>query len=168
MEERLARFRAVPLGSLAADPVWTSARHLADAASAWIAALADADARRRAQGSVDRLVRSEWTPALTHGDFAPANVLLRADGSLVLLDLGSVAERHPLLDRAWWALIVRYHHGPASLALPRLAGLALPDVAVARALQLHAHARPSTRQHALELTMAALSWAEEQPPPRPR
>jgi aminoglycoside phosphotransferase (APT) family kinase protein len=169
MAELIGRFRTVAAGSVEADPAWTSARHFADAAPPWIAALADADTRRRAQASVDRIVSSDWTPVLTHGDFAPANILVRDDGSLVLLDLGAVAERHPLLDRAWWALIVRYHHGAESPALPNLADAALPDVAAVRAIQLHADANTDARPHAHDLTMAALSWAEERPePPPPR
>ena len=49
-----------------------------------------------------------------HGDFAPINVLLDADGRIAaLLDFEHAGPGPALLDVAWWGWVVRHHHRDA-------------------------------------------------------
>ena len=48
--------------------------------------------------------------AMVHGDLVPANVLVRDGAGAALLDLEAVRMGEPLLDAAWFAWIVRFHH----------------------------------------------------------
>ena len=49
-----------------------------------------------------------------HGDFAPINVILAADGSVAaLLDFEHAGIGDPLMDVAWWGWVVRHHHPDA-------------------------------------------------------
>lgn len=173
MGEMLARLTTLPQGSVAVDPAWESSRALARASPAWVSTIPDGDIRAEIRASIARLVQVEWIPVTAHGDFVPANVMIREDGVLVLLDLGGVAGRHPLLDEAWWGLIVRYHHGrqfqslfdrlQAAASLGRQESLeAMPaDVAVVRALQLYAEGGSAARRHLSVLVSAAVAWSKD-------
>jgi len=49
--------------------------------------------------------------AFVHGDFAPINVVIGADGEIsALLDFEHAGEGPALLDIAWWGWVVRHHH----------------------------------------------------------
>jgi aminoglycoside phosphotransferase (APT) family kinase protein len=49
--------------------------------------------------------------AFVHGDFAPINVVIGADGEIgALLDFEHAGEGPALLDVAWWGWVVRHHH----------------------------------------------------------
>jgi aminoglycoside phosphotransferase (APT) family kinase protein len=49
--------------------------------------------------------------AFVHGDFAPVNVVMRADGEIgALLDFEHAGTGPALLDLAWWGWVVRHHH----------------------------------------------------------
>ena len=55
--------------------------------------------------------------AFVHGDFAPINVILAADGSVAaLLDFEHADVGDPLTDVAWWGWVVRHHHPDAWVA----------------------------------------------------
>jgi aminoglycoside phosphotransferase (APT) family kinase protein len=54
-----------------------------------------------------------WRIGISHGDFAPINVIVRPDDTLVLLDLDDLGLGPLLLDLAWWGWVVRYHHPDA-------------------------------------------------------
>lgn len=65
-----------------------------------------------------------------HGDFAPVNVVLGADGEIAaLLDFEHAGAGPALLDVAWWGWVVRHHHPDAwSVAWPTfLAAAAIPQ-----------------------------------------
>jgi len=52
--------------------------------------------------------------AFIHGDFAPVNVVMRADGEIgALLDFEHAGTGPALLDVAWWGWVVRHHHPEA-------------------------------------------------------
>lgn len=57
--------------------------------------------------AVDALTRVSFI----HGDFAPVNVVLDADGEIAaLLDFEHAGLGPALLDVAWWGWVVRHHH----------------------------------------------------------
>jgi Ser/Thr protein kinase RdoA (MazF antagonist) len=171
---------AVSTSLVTADDAWVSPGTLQRAADGWQARLggpvqlpapggAAVDGVARALAHIDRL---PWSAVVSHGDFVPANVLVAADGSLTLLDLGGVASRHPALDAAWWALIVRHHHAAQAPRLTRclladaFAAGTVPDdrllasLALVRAIQLAADRDPGEpRRHLLDLAASAAEWA---------
>jgi aminoglycoside phosphotransferase (APT) family kinase protein len=58
--------------------------------------------------------RTSESTALVHGDFAPVNVVMRADGEVgALLDFEHAGTGPALLDVAWWGWVVRHHHPEA-------------------------------------------------------
>ena len=99
-----------------------------------------------AMGSLHRAVRAidpNLAPlAFVHGDFAPVNVILAADGTIAaLLDFEHAHVGDPLADVAWWGWVVRHHHPDAwDAAWPTfcLAAGADPghDASILRALML--------------------------------
>ncbi|MEP7359632.1 MAG: phosphotransferase family protein [Anaerolineales bacterium] len=50
-------------------------------------------------------------PAVVHGDFHPANVLLRPDGSAVVIDWSSLGVSDPRFDLAWSLMLAESHAG---------------------------------------------------------
>ena len=49
--------------------------------------------------------------AFVHGDFAPVNVVMHADGEIAaLVDFEHAGTGPALLDVAWWGWVVRHHH----------------------------------------------------------
>ncbi len=50
-------------------------------------------------------------PAVTHRDFHPNNVLLRADGSAVVIDWSGLAVTDPRFDLAWTLMLAQSHAG---------------------------------------------------------
>jgi aminoglycoside phosphotransferase (APT) family kinase protein len=52
--------------------------------------------------------------AFVHGDYAPVNVIVDADGEIGgLLDFEHAGSGPALLDVAWWGWVVRHHHPEA-------------------------------------------------------
>lgn len=127
---------AVDDAGLAPDRTWAQRDRLADAAIGWLAALGLADEdtlRTNLVHAIDALLASwtddaPWDLVVTHGDFAPINVLVGGDGALTVLDLHDVAIAPRLFDVAWWGWVVRYHH-PAAWAI------GWPDLIVAAGLE---------------------------------
>lgn len=71
-----------------------------------LAALDGADATLAGRGSVP--------PAFVHGDFAPINVILGADGTVrAVIDFEHAHVGDPRADIAWWGWVVRHHHPDA-------------------------------------------------------
>jgi aminoglycoside phosphotransferase (APT) family kinase protein len=70
------------------------------------APLVDWLAAHRAQAACAR-------PAVTHRDFHPANVLLRADGSPVVIDWPNLAVTDARFDLSWTLMLVQSHVGRA-------------------------------------------------------
>lgn len=99
---------------------------------------------------IQQLATATLTP-FAHGDFAPINVIVDADGAIVaLLDFEHAGPGPGLLDVAWWGWVVRHHHpkaweaawpvflagaglecGPVEVGLHALALQALEDRAAA-------------------------------------
>jgi aminoglycoside phosphotransferase (APT) family kinase protein len=169
---RLAReLGQLPTSSVASDPAWRSPADLRSAATEWLEQLAaEEEAVRERRAAiwlcVQRASAATWSPRPTHGDFVPANVLVRAGRIEALLDVTDLALRHPDVDAAWWELVVGFHHPAeaARLATSLRRGYAardqelarpLRDVAAVRALQLAALAGPAGRSHAVALLAAA-------------
>ncbi len=51
---------------------------------------------------------------MIHGDFAPINVIVGADGEIAaLLDFEHARAASPVVDVAWWGWVVRHHHPEA-------------------------------------------------------
>lgn len=97
---------------------WAGLGELAEAAAGWLAAL-EVDllpsTRQEAKKAFDVVVAAwdndtPWHLGVSHGDFAPVNVIIGLDGNLVVLDLDDVQPGPRLLDVAWWGWVVRYHH----------------------------------------------------------
>jgi hypothetical protein len=94
----------------AADPrldagSWFSSRTLRTVAAGW-----NLNLTSEVDHALD-IVGDDWLPVVSHGDFVPVNFILgHAYEVAALLDLADVALRHPLLDVAWWCLVVRHHH----------------------------------------------------------
>ena len=154
------------------DPTrpWTGPGELNEAANGWLAALTHAIDPGTYAVAAQALAlvltawdsRPPWQVGLSHGDFAPINVVVRSDGELVLLDLDDVQLGPRLLDVAWWGWVVRYHHPVAwarswttfvaAAGLEPGPGLDAAGTAVARVRMLERAARaPGTRGQALWL-----------------
>ena len=177
---RLARsLAAIVTAAIPADPAWTAPDMLQRASQAWLHRLgreaqvvaADGAVADAVTGALAEVGRIPWTAVVTHGDYVPANVLVADDGALTLLDLGSVAGRHPALDAAWWALIVRHHHPDLAPALTQAfrteawerdvapEDRLLASLALVRALHLAADREPGDhRRHLLALAASAVTW----------
>jgi hypothetical protein len=112
----LARVHAACRGTEGFDWTWTfDAAHFADTHANALAALG-ASARFRATTAdhigwltrLERLCRSEvlreasddLPKSLVHGDMHPGNIILRADGSPVIIDWGNACIAPPMLDLA--------------------------------------------------------------------
>jgi aminoglycoside phosphotransferase (APT) family kinase protein len=168
----LARdLRRLPAARLDIDPGWRSPAELHRSAGRRLEDLAGEELRIHERTdsirtSIERVASAAWSPAPSHGDFVPANVLVRAGRIEALLDVSRLALRHPEVDLAWWELVVRFHHPDQA---PRLArslrrgygsvdrGMSerLRDLAVVRALQLIPSAADPGRAHAVALLAAA-------------
>jgi aminoglycoside phosphotransferase (APT) family kinase protein len=103
------------------------ARHLADRMGRLASRLRTIDlatlGRDRADsGTTERV-------AFVHGDFAPVNVVMRADGEIgALLDFEHAGAGPALLDVAWWGWVVRHHHPEAwTVAWPTFLAAAVPQ-----------------------------------------
>lgn len=91
---------------------------LAEANAGWLAAL-DVDllprTRKETRQALDVVVAAwdddmTWQLGVSHGDFAPVNVIFGLDGNLVVLHLDDIQPGPRLLDVAWWGWVVCYHH----------------------------------------------------------
>ncbi len=172
----LGTLRRVRGPALPIDHAWMTPRALRTAADRWLAAIDhDRAAAAAVAPHVARLVSGSWLPVLSHGDYVPANALLEGGRLVALVDLADLAFRHPLVDPAWWLLIVRHHHIRALPTVEEaflaggLDGLTgsdrrdLASVAVVRALQRLARASAESRSHHRDLLKTALVWARDQP-----
>lgn len=84
--------------------------------------------------------------AFVHGDFAPINVVIGADGEIgALLDFEHAGAGPPLLDVAWWGWVVRHHH-------PEAWTTAWPTFLAAAGLE-----RGETEAHLHELVLQTLA-----------
>jgi len=190
MGAQLALLSTADPGDHLTDTSWASAPVLVESVRSWCATLRERVPPVAVRAARRRVTAQVWRPVVVHGDFVPANVIV-ADGRIVaLIDLAGVALGHPLLDAAWWALVVRHHH--ASLA-PRLEPLLLasagiptagpqasllPHVALLRAVELAADSVGPRREHQLRLLETAQAWsaaaliaeaaARSAPGPKPR
>ncbi len=91
------------------------ARHLAERmgrlASRLRSVELDADPLEGHRGTDRRPGATLGARAFVHGDFAPINVIIGADGEIgALLDFEHAGEGPALLDVAWWGWVVRHHH----------------------------------------------------------
>jgi len=165
----LAVVQACSASAFTPDPAWVDGRALVASVQRW-SQDAEAPVRAAVVASSERVASRSWIPAVSHGDFAPVNVLMAGSAVTALIDLADVRRRHPLVDAAWHLLIVRHHH-PASFAGlvdPFLDGsfgragrpteARLADVAVARAAQLASGSPFIGRAHLYELLSTALAW----------
>jgi aminoglycoside phosphotransferase (APT) family kinase protein len=105
MGELLASFRSLPAASLRLDDLWADPQRLAAAAARWAEQLPVSAGR--VLDAVPGLFAGRPV-VLTHGDFAPVNIL--TDGTTVtgLLDFEAVRLADPLFDPAWWAWSVSF------------------------------------------------------------
>jgi aminoglycoside phosphotransferase (APT) family kinase protein len=112
------RLRDADTAVLALDDLWARPTTLATAARGWLAraegSLGSSHAAAVARRIDDIAASSRGAIAsFVHGDFVPANLLLR-DGRLpCILDLETVRMGDPLVDAAWFSWIVRHHHPEA-------------------------------------------------------
>lgn len=124
-----------------------------------------AEAVRPGPGSVDDHI------AFVHGDFAPVNVVIQADGEIAaLVDFEHAGSGPALLDVAWWGWVVRHHHAEAwAAAWPTFVGAsglapgrldATLHELVLRTLAARAAAADDaeSRRRWLERLTAARSW----------
>jgi aminoglycoside phosphotransferase (APT) family kinase protein len=108
--------RGLPLGTTPATPDVIAAS--AGATLARVAASSPAlDVRRLADAirTVPELLAGRPS-GFVHGDFVPANVLVREGAVVALLDFEAARLGDPLFDAAWFRWIVGYHH-PESVAV---------------------------------------------------
>jgi len=112
MGELLAAFRRLPAAGLGLDDLWADPQRLTAAAASWAGQLSLTTAGR-VLDAVPALFAGRPV-VLTHGDFAPVNVL--TDGTTVtgLLDFEAARLADPLFDPAWWAWSVSFS-GPGVL-----------------------------------------------------
>jgi len=168
MGASLVMIRAASPDGIPVDHAWTGPAALAEAAADWLDRAGAAPRLAAATGAATDVIRAvPWTLVTSHGDYVPVNAMFDGDALTAILDLADVALRHPLLDPAWWTLVVGHHHPDATeerrafLAASglRASGRELAAIAVLRSLQLAATARPPDRHaaHAL-LGSALLAW----------
>ena len=137
MGELLASFRDLPAASLHVDDLWADPQRLAAAAARWAEQLPVS-----ADPVIDAVpgLFAGRPVVLTHGDFAPVNIL--TDGRTVtgLLDLEAVRLADPLFDPAWWAWSVSFS-GPGVLETawpPFLAGAGIDSAEPLLGERVHA------------------------------
>lgn len=92
-----------------------------DLGARWLDTPERAQALARAMGTLQRAIcaiEPRLAPLVfVHGDFAPINVLLAADGTVTaLLDFERAHVGDRLMDVAWWGWVVRHHHPDAWVA----------------------------------------------------
>ncbi len=113
-----ARIASVDTDGLHSNRAWATPDDLDGAASGWLAALQDAidpETSLVAKKALDDLTdawdsRAPWQVGMSHGDFAPINVIIGLAGDLIVLDLDDVQPGPRLLDVAWWGWVVGHHH----------------------------------------------------------
>jgi len=108
MGAMLAGFSELPCADVELDDMWARPRYLGARADAWAECLAPALSAEQAADLeavlADLPTLFDGRPAvLAHGDYAPVNILVRADIVTGLLDFESVRVADPLYDAAWWA-----------------------------------------------------------------
>ena len=152
---------------LPVDPGWIGPGSIRDSVAPWLDAVdADGGLHEAADSAVRVVAAEPWTAAVSHGDFVPVNILLAGDAVSALLDLDDVAIRHPLVDPAWWCVVVRHHH--PDIARDRTAAFLAPTglstahaqarlaaIGLLRSLQLAAIAPAEHRASALALVATA-------------
>ncbi|HUQ77510.1 MAG TPA: aminoglycoside phosphotransferase family protein [Patescibacteria group bacterium] len=142
------RLAAVEPDGLALDPSWTEPRGLAAGSLRRLARLGERAGDGQGDRPGDRLTHLDRTwmaaalddlpgllaerrPGFVHGDFVPVNVIIRERAVVAVLDFESARLADPLLDAAWFATIVAFHHPRearvAVAAFAKAAGLDLED-----------------------------------------
>lgn len=173
MGEVAARIGGCVAPGSAAGP-WSDPDALARASVAWAASTEALQAGPEAPdlpAAVAVVSTGGWTPAMSHGDFVPANALMIESRVQALVDTADVGFRHPLVDAAWWCLMVRHHHPRESERLTsafleasglgdRLLAGVLPSVALLRGAELVAGDGAATSDR-LPLLRTAARWARE-------
>lgn len=115
MGRLLPTLAAISTAGLRLPDLWADPRRLASRARVWLGTV-DSALPAAASGRMAKLIATlpaelaGRSAVLAHGDFAPANVLVR-DGSITaLVDYEFARRADPLFDAAWWGWMVRYHH----------------------------------------------------------
>lgn len=105
--------RGLPLGTTPATPDVIAAS--AGATLARVAASSPGLEVRRLADAIRTLpeLLAGRPSGFVHGDFVPANVLVRDGAVVALLDFESARLGDPLVDAAWFRWIVGYHHPEA-------------------------------------------------------
>lgn len=113
---RIVDAEGLPLATTPAAPGVLAAS--AEATLARLAAsLPGLDVRRLSDSirTVPALLKGRPS-GFVHGDFVPANVLVREGAVVALLDFEAARPGDPLFDAAWFRWIVGYHHPEAAAA----------------------------------------------------
>lgn len=113
------RLGGIDPSGLGLDDLWADPGELSRSARRWLGGVEAELPSRAAEVTGFRLGRLEALlarrrPAMVHGDLVPANGLIRDAAPAALLDLEAVRLGEPLLDAAWFAWIVRFHHPAVS------------------------------------------------------
>jgi hypothetical protein len=173
MGATLARIRATSSSRIPVDPAWMSPGSIAAAAIDWLDEGPAAD--RLVAGvtaATDHLAAIPWATVGSHGDYAPVNALFVGGRLGALLDLADAALRHPLVDPAWWSLVVGHHHPERAAERDAFLGASrveaaerdLAAVALVRALQVDDREGARQRSAPAGLLAAALvAWERVAP-----
>lgn len=112
MGELLASFRRLPTAGLQLEDQWADPGRLAAQAGRWAQQVPGLAATERTAlvGLLGRIpaLFANRPVVLTHGDFAPVNVLTDGTSLTGLVDFESVRLADPLFDVAWWAWAVSF------------------------------------------------------------
>lgn len=124
MGRLLARVRAAPTAGLRLPATWADPVRLAAVGGRWLGRAAphlDRSTGRALDESLRRLpaLFADRPVVLSHGDWAPVNVVVDGRAVVAVLDWECARLADPLLDVAWWgALVFSFHAEAWSRAWP--------------------------------------------------